>query len=382
MPNDDLRHAAPFTLEGARVLLPEGLRDDAVAVADGVIANASQGRRIDARGLLVLPGIVDVHGDGFERHLAPRRGALRSLADGLRALEVELAGCGITTAWLAQFWSWQGGMRGADFARGLCDALSDYDATLDMRVQLRLEASLHADFAAVAALVAEYDIGALVLADHLPHGALAAGKRPPRIDGQALRAGRSPAEHLAIMQGLHAGMGEARARLPGFVAGLAEAGVVVGTHDDEGGGDAVPGVALCEFPVTVQAAEAARAAGRAVVLGAPNVVRGGSHGRGVRARDLIDAGLCDALASDYHYPSLVRAAFALVDDGMPMGEAWALISAGPAKVLGVQDRGSIDTGKRADLVIVEPQTRRIVGTVAAGRFAWVGAPLAGRLLRA
>ncbi len=373
--------AKPFTLDGARVLLSGGLSRKAVSVAKGLIVGAPCGRRVDVSGFLILPGIVDLHGDAFERHLAPRRGALRNLGDGLRALETELGGCGITTAWLAQFWSWQGGMRGPDFARRLCVALADFDAALDMRVQLRLEAACHADFDEVAALVAGCGIDMLVLADHLPHDALATGKRPPRLDGQALRAGCSPADHLALMKALHEGMPEARARLPGFMAALVGAGVTIGTHDDDVSVDnTLSGVGIAEFPISRAAAEAARATGRGIVLGAPNVVRGGSHGSGVSARELIADGLCDALASDYHYPSLAQAALMLEDDGMALGEAWALVSSGPARLLGLADRGVIEQGKRADLVIIEEDTRRIVCTIAAGRFAWMAAPMAARLL--
>lgn len=374
--------SAALTLAGGRVVGPGD--PGRVAIAGGRIVAAGGGRVVDCSGFLLLPGIVDLHGDGFERHLAPRRGALRGLGHGVRAVAAELAANGITTAWLAQSWSWQGGMRGPDFARALCAALAEHDGVPDMRVQLRLDIACHDDFDAVRALVGRYGIDYLALNDHLPHDALDRGRRPPRLDGQALRAGRSPADHLALMRRLHDAMPRAREALPGLLAALT--GTRLASHDD-----ATPearaahralGATVAEFPVTRETARAARDAGDAIVLGAPNVLRGGSHDRGVSAREMIGEGACDALASDYHYPSLPHAAFALEDAGMPLADAWALVSAGPARVMGLHDRGILAPGKRADLVIVEEGTRRILGTLAAGRFAHLADPLAARVLAA
>jgi len=374
----------PFALDGARSLLGDAFARVSIAVEGSRIAALGSGRRVDCTGFLVLPGIVDLHGDGFERHLAPRRGALRSLEHGLRAVEAELVANGITTAWLAQSWSWEGGMRGPDFARTLCAALAEQGATLDMRVLLRLDIACHDDFDAVRALVARYGIDYLALNDHLPHAALAQGKRPPRLDGQAIRAGRSPADHLALMRRLHDEMPVARGKLGALLATLTDTHIA--SHDDDTPDRRVAnralGATIAEFPTTRAATLAARTAGDTVILGAPNVVRGGSHDRGVSAREMIEEGACDALASDYHYPSLHHAAFALEEAGMPLAEAWALISSSPARIMGLDDRATLAPGKRADIVIVEEETRRIVGTLAAGRFAYVADPLAARLLAA
>ena len=111
-------------LTGAQVLTPDGLKLQALSIAEGLIVPDGPGlREIDLRGCLILPGIVDAHGDGFERHLAPRRGAMKDLGEGLVAAEAEMAANGITTAVLAQFYSWEGGMRGPEFAERVLDAL-------------------------------------------------------------------------------------------------------------------------------------------------------------------------------------------------------------------------------------------------------------------
>ncbi|MFX0542515.1 alpha-D-ribose 1-methylphosphonate 5-triphosphate diphosphatase [Roseovarius sp. S4756] len=372
--------------EGADVLRPGGLDRAPLSIAGGLVSEGG-GRPVDLSGFTILPGIVDAHGDGFERHLAPRRGAMKDIGTGLIAAEAELAANGITTATLAQFYSWEGGMRGPDFARSVLDGLARIrpEAMTDLRVQLRFELSMLEDYGTVAALVAEHQIGYVVFNDHLPHEALEAGKRPPRLTGQALRIGRNPEKHLEAMQALHAGMDRVPEALARLTSDLARAGVLMGSHDDrsQAGRDEWRGlgVKIAEFPETIEAAEAARAGGDAIVMGAPNVVRGGSHNGNASAPDMAAMGLIDSLASDYHYPSLRRAAFLLADAGIhDLAGAWHLVSKGPAQVLGLTDRGELRPGQRADLVILERASRRIAGTIAGGRISYLTGAAAERLI--
>lgn len=360
-----------------------------LAMRDGrLCAPAHDMRRVDCRGYAVQPGLVDAHGDGFERHLAPRRGAMNDLVEGLRAVDAELAANGITTAVLAQFWSWEGGMRGPGFARALAAALSDAAPELATRMilQLRLELCTEEGLAAAEAFIAEAGIGYVVFNDHLPHRALAQGKKPPRLTGQALKAGRSPEAHLAMLQRLHALGPEVQAELPELCARLSAAGVRMGSHDD-----ATPaqrrryrdlGVRIAEFPETAAAAQEARDGGDGIVLGAPNLVRGGSHKGNLGAMEMVQAGLCDALVSDYHYPSLRQAAYRLLDAGYPLDRAWGLISSGPARLLGLQDCGRLLPGSRADLVVIAQDTRRVEATIVGGRISYAAGRFAERLMAA
>ena len=138
-----------LTLQNAQVLRPDGVSVGDLSLHAGQIVDTCPGRQIDLSGFHIRPGIIDVHGDGFERHLAPRRGAMKDLSVGLAATEAELAANGITTAVLAQFWSWEGGMRGPDFALRMLQALERYDSQgTDMRVQLRFETHMLEDYAA------------------------------------------------------------------------------------------------------------------------------------------------------------------------------------------------------------------------------------------
>jgi alpha-D-ribose 1-methylphosphonate 5-triphosphate diphosphatase len=131
----------------------------------------------------------------------------------------------------------------------------------------------------------------------------------------------------------------------------------------------------------MEAAEAAKSAGDHVILGSPNVVRGGSHKGNVSAVELIAMGLCDALASDYHYPSPRRAALMLEKTGlMDLSAAWALLSEGPARILGLDDRGRLESGKRADILVLDKQTHRVAATISGGQVSYMSGEIAGRFL--
>ncbi len=379
MPNLDLT--------GAQVLLPEGLHQTRLSFADGVIVDDPVGRAVDLHGFMILPGIIDLHGDAFERHLAPRRGAMKQMNEGLVATEAELAANGITTAVLAQFVSWEGGLRGLDFADQVFTALRETAPTLvtDMRAQLRFETHLLDLFADLPERLKAWHVSYVVFNDHLPHDRIAAGKIPKRMVGQALKAGRNPDAHLSLMQDLHARSSEVPAALDALCLRLQAAGARMGSHDDQ-----TPevrsewrnrGATIAEFPETHTAAEAAHDAGDFVVMGAPNVVRGGSHNGNLSALDLISMGLCDALASDYHYPSPRRAALMLADSGVvDLAAAWRLVSSGPAKVLGLTDRGELRAGLRADFVILDAKTRRVAASFVQGRASYISGEIAGRFI--
>lgn len=382
--------ALALDLDGAEVLLPgAGLVRTRLSLAEGVIASDSVGRSVNLDGYRIVSGIVDLHGDGFERHVASRRGAVSDAADGVIAAEAELAANGITTAVLAQFHSWEGGVRSPEFADRVMRAIARVrgDLATDLIAQLRFEIHLLEDYDRLPGLLREWDVHYLVFNDHLPHARLADGRKPPRLTGQALRAGRNPERQLELMQRMHAQRPEVPAALDRLTKTLAAQGVHMGSHDDttaQGRNDwSARGVRIAEFPETVEAAMAAREGGDSIILGAPNVVRGGSHNANVSAQDLIAMGLCDALASDYHYPSPRRAALMLVDRGICDFEtAWGLVSSGPARVLGLADRGALVPDLRADLVILDAATGLIAAVMAAGTFTYLSGAIGARFMAA
>ncbi|WP_278923050.1 alpha-D-ribose 1-methylphosphonate 5-triphosphate diphosphatase [Pseudophaeobacter profundi] len=375
-------------LQGGDVLTPAGLeRNGEIGLAQGRISAGGSGRAVDLSGYLLLPGIIDAHGDGFERHLAPRRGAMKQMAEGVVATEAELAANGITTAVLAQFHSWEGGLRSPDYAGQVFAALAEVrgDLVTDLIPQLRFETHMLDDYAALPQKIADWAVPYIVFNDHLPHDRLAQGKKPPRLTGQALKAGRNPDRHFEMLLEMHRRSGEVPAALEALCTQLHHLDLRIGSHDDQTAQDRATwrarGALISEFPETQEAAEAARAGGDHIILGAPNVVRGGSHKGNASALDLIAMGLCDALASDYHYPSPRRAALMLARAGLlDLGAAWGLVSSGPAQLLGLSDRGDFSVGKRADMVILDRASERVAATLSGGRLSYMSGEIATRFI--
>ena len=375
-----------MTLQGADILHPDGLDSHSeLNLADGRISATSAARKVDLSGYLVLPGIIDPHGDGFERHMAPRRGAMKQMEEGVVASEAELAANGMTTAVLAQFYSWEGGLRSPDYAAQVFEAirLVRGDLVTDLVPQLRFETHMLEDYADLAEKIAVWQVPYVVFNDHLPHDRLAEGRKPPRLTGQALKAGRNPEKHFEMLLEMHRRSPEVPTALEALCASLAAQGLRIGSHDDRKAEDRATwrarGAEISEFPETLEAAEAARTGGDHIILGAPNVVRGGSHKGNASALDLIAMGLCDALASDYHYPSPRRAALMLARSGLlDLAGAWALVSSGPADLLGLADRGDFTLGMRADLVILDKVSERVAATVSGGRVSYMSGEVATR----
>ena len=371
-----------FTLSNVTYLDVNGMQVGRVAVSGNVFSEGAAGRSIDASGYTILPGLIDLHGDGFEHHMAPRRGAVKDLANGLRATCSELAVNGITTAVMAQFYSWEGGIRGPDFAGEVFALLRDKRAhtPVDIVPQLRFEYLMRDDWDRAAAMIREFDIPYVVLNDHVPHEALAKGKKPPRLTGQALKAKRSPEAHLALLQKLHEGQETALRDLPNWIAQFPK--VLFASHDDATKSQrqkfSQMGVKIAEFPETEEAAIAAVELGEAVILGAPNVMRGSSHKGNVSARDLVTQNLCTALASDYHYPSLLQAALQLSTE-IGFENAWPLVSSNSASVLGLNDRGRIHTGQQADFIVLNADMQ-LEATFSNGRPAFITGEFAACLL--
>lgn len=376
----------PLRLTGARVLRDTMLHDTDLCLADGLIADPLPARDLDLRGYLVLPGIIDLHGDGFERHLSPRPSAPFDKRRALLSAASELAVNGVTTAWLAQSWSWEGGFRSGAATQDLLaalDAARDH-LTLDMRVQIRLETHVLPEHDDLRATVARHKVDYVVFNNHLPEAVTLAEHRPDRFAQWAAQQGRDGATLMAIVRKAQEQDPDVPDALRGLAADLHAAGVRLGSHDDDTAQIRTfyrsIGAHVCEFPTTVVAAQAARAAGDPVLMGAPNVVRGGSQSGNIAATDLIAAGLCDALVSDYYYPALKQAAWALADQGLAdFAPAWAMISTHAADIAGLSDRGRLTTGQRADIVVMNPETRRVEMTLSAGRVAHLSGELARRV---
>ncbi|RAI44918.1 alpha-D-ribose 1-methylphosphonate 5-triphosphate diphosphatase [Rhodoplanes roseus] len=375
----DRTSAGDLRIEGGRCLVDGELVALSIA-ADAAGSVTSPGGAeacvLDAGGLLVLPGIVDIHGDAFERQIMPRPGVDFPIDIALLESDRQAVANGITTVFHGVTWSWEPGLRGPDNARHLLDAIERLRpaCAADTRVHLRHEIfNLDAE-ATILRWLAARRIDVLAFNDHMTMTVEAMG-RTSSLARMVERSGVSKSAFLEIADRVRARRGEVADSI-GRIATAARAhGVPMLSHDDTSPEQRLRyralGCRVAEFPTTVETAEAAAADGDAIVFGAPNVVRGGSHTGWTRAADMIARGLCSVLASDYYYPAPLLAAFRLAaDDVLPLARAWALVSDSAAAAVGLVDRGRIAPGQRADLVLVDDTSSgppRVIATITAGR---------------
>jgi alpha-D-ribose 1-methylphosphonate 5-triphosphate diphosphatase len=347
------------------------------------VGSGAGGVCLDASGLLVLPGIVDLHGDAFERQIQPRPGVDFPVDLALRDTESQLLSNGITTAFHGVTLSWEPGLRSLAAWRAVLDALDAGAWTCDMRVHLRWEAyNLEALETAVADIAAGR-VHLLAFNDHTP-SILKKLKDPVEGAKYSGRAGMKMEAFRAMADQIASRADAVPAALDRIAATAQAAGLPMASHDDDAiavrDGFRARGARICEFPMAEEVGRAAVAAGDFVAMGCPNVVRGGSHLGWASAAQMAEAGVCTVLTSDYYYPAMMRAAFILAERGvLDLAHAWALISENPARAGGLTDRGTIATGKRADLVLADPATSRAVATIVGGRIAHLTAAGSGRL---
>ncbi|CAN7531358.1 alpha-D-ribose 1-methylphosphonate 5-triphosphate diphosphatase [Bradyrhizobium sp. LjRoot220] len=368
-------------IEGGRALLGHEIHETSLRIAGRDISavGTEQGRAslsIDADGLLVLPGIVDLHGDAFERQMMPRPGVDFPIDVALIDSDRQAISNGITTVYHGTTWSWEPGLRSGANARRLLEAIESMRPQLsaDTRFHLRHETyNLDAE-GEIIEWLSDGRIDLFAFNDHMD-GTVANLDKPQKRSRMVERTGLSnEAFDLLVAQTV------ARAHeVPASIARLAkaarDASVRMLSHDDESPemrkAFRAQGVDIAEFPVNEETAREAADAGDFIVFGAPNVVRGGSHTGWTKASDMIAKGLCSVLASDYYYPAQLLAAFRLAADGvLPLAEAWQLISAAPARAAGLTDRGLLAAGRRADIILVDdklPLRPRIVAVITAGR---------------
>ena len=369
------------TLVGGRTLLPDGALEPAcVTIADGRISSVSAdegrpaGRRLELGGRLLLPGIVDLHGDAFEHVLMPRSGVRFPMDLALAEIDRQLVANGITTAFHSLTYSWEPGLRGRETVVELMAALDRLGDSLACQPRVHLRFELHNVDAVseVADWLAAGRIDLISLNEHLDMIA----DRLQRVDKLAQYAERTGLSIEAYKQ-LVLEVAKRGPEVPDGVARVCAAAraahVPIASHDDDSPEVRAHfrelGARLCEFPVNAETAEEAAANGDPVILGSPNVVRGGSHDARMTAEDAVRAGLCTVLTTDYYYPAPLIAAFRLADAGAAnFAGAWDLVSGGPARAAGLHDRGRVAVGQRADLLAVEPGALpRVTATWTGGR---------------
>lgn len=358
------------------VVGPSILSSTTIAVDDGVITDLSEdasGRThgIDGQGLLLLPGLVDTHSDGLEKEANPRRTSTFPLPYALLSFEGRVRAAGITT--IAHGVAYQDKPRmnrTVDGGRHMYDIIAERrrhpSTSVDHRVLYRLEAR---DQTAVPPLVEDLQAGRTAgsarplvsFEDHTPgQGQFRDRAQYERsLDPSELAPGQTAAQYVDNLIAEAELQAHNREQNLALLTPLARSGAItLLAHDPEDAEDIErrvdAGASVAEFPVSREAAEAAKKRDMPIVMGAPNALRGSSHSGNTSARELIADGLCQVIASDYMPSAMLASAFSIAAAGVvSLPEAVALITSGPADMLGLEDRGRLAPGARADLILVD-----------------------------
>ena len=352
-----------------RVVTPEQVVDGAVVVRDGIIADVDENPAvggtagIDLDGDWLLPGLVELHTDHLEGHYVPRPKVRWNPIAAIQAHDAQIAASGITTVFDAlRIGIDEDSNIAANDVQTLGAAIRESQAADRLRadhyIHLRCEVSAADSTESFMHFVDEPRARLASLMDHTP------GQRQfTSLDAFRVyyggKNGMSETELQAFIEKRTAQAEIYSDKQRRAIADLCrERGIVLASHDDATEGhvaEAVEmGVTLAEFPTTMEAARKSRAAGMKVLMGAPNIVRGGSHSGNVAAQTLAEQGLLDVLSSDYLPFSLIHAAFKIAEDveAISLPDAVAMVSSAPAEAAGLDDRGAIVPGRRADLVHV------------------------------
>lgn len=366
----------PMIVTNGKVVLPDKVIDAAVAVKKGRIeallcdaSSIEEWRRqnpssavLDAGQRYVLPGLIDIHCDAIEKEVQPRPNTLFPLEMALLEFERKLPVHGITTMYHSLSLGVGLSLRGDHLLTGMVEHIHRYRSKRSMirnRIHLRFEVSHLAGMPIVKRYLDEKAIEYLSFMDHSP------GQGQYREPGSFER---------YVMKNQGVGIDEVQVIVDDLIKRrqqinrehlhqlsklAAERGIAIASHDDdtlEKVEESISyGVTICEFPINLETAKHAAHRGLHVCVGAPNVVRGVSHDKNLRAVDAIKAGAADIICSDYHPSSMLSAVFKLSDEGTAaLPEAVRMATLHPAQALGAgSELGSIEPGKAADLIVVD-----------------------------
>jgi len=355
-----------FLIQNATILTSDGLLPDhCCLVVDGRIKAIapqlvnSELRTIDAQGDLLLPGIIDMHGDAYERHITPRAGVQFPVDMALAANDGSLVSHGITTFYYSITDGFEPGLRSRQTVRETLHSLEQLSkhSKCDGRIHIRHEVVNTDDLDELLDWMRTGRIHLLSINDHLPPPDKA-HKIQRYMAGMKRRVSMTEQEALEFINKLQAKRDIGKSQVDQLAQSAHEHNIPLASHDDETDSDVsraeTLGIKIAEFPMNEEIAAKLRQQGAVVLMGSPNLVRGGSHVGALNVAEAVKAGVLDALCSDYHYPSILRAPFMLAaKELLTFESAWALVSSSPAQCLGLEDKGSIEIGKLADMVLIK-----------------------------
>jgi alpha-D-ribose 1-methylphosphonate 5-triphosphate diphosphatase len=354
-----------LVLTNARIVLADAVLEGSVRVDGGVITDIGTPSRtgVGLDGDYLIPGLVELHTDHLETHYAPRPKVRWNPVAAVQAHDAQIAASGITTVFDAIRIGLDEDtdvsavemrlMAGAIQAGGEAGRLR-----ADHHIHLRCEVSAPDCLESFTAIMDNPLVRLASLMDHAPGQRQFASLEAYKVYYQG-KTKMSDAELNAFTVRRNAQSQAHSGPHRRAIAELCrERGIVLASHDDATRDHVEEAEALgthvAEFPTTLEAARASRQAGMAILMGGPNVVRGGSHSGNVSARALAQADLLDILSSDYIPFSMLQSAFALAEgaEGISLPKAMQMVTKRPAEAAGFQDRGEVGIGKRADFVQV------------------------------
>lgn len=360
------------------VLTPEGLRKDHELVVCGGQITGIRPQKEESRTergpeeLLIAPGLIDIHSDMIEHLIQPRSTAMLDMDMALEEAEKQLAACGITTIFhsvsMFRKGSWDASrIRTAEKVQELAEkivGMRKRPHLIHNRYHLRYEIDNLECYGLVHQMLDRGLVQLLSLMDHRPlqgqYRDLNIYRRHLPGEGKDLRDGEFDALIRRELEKPVADQ-EQLAKMTGKARAL---GISVSSHDDD-----CPekikinkslGVRISEFPITMETALEAKGAGMYTLLGAPNILQGGSHSGNLSAELAVREGCADILCSDYYPQALLRSVLYLWEKAiLPPQKAWELASLNPAKAVGIGDRtGSLEVGKQADFLVLKRQEDR------------------------
>lgn len=395
--------AAPFILTNATIVTPtEVLEDSTLVIEDGLIAAIqphSYSRApgvLDLGGRYLLPGIVDLHNDALEKEIAPRPRAAFDRQFALLHLDRKLAAAGVTTEFHAVYFADRTDIgRQVDHAIEVTQAVADLrdspHAAIDNQVLHRLDVRTNNALPTLLHSLEQATVPFISINDHVPGRGQFNNLIAYRDYARSFISGKATDDQVdAVIAERLQKAAETEQMMLNTLRAVAETArnqrLIIASHDDD-----TPeqvdlmhslGCTVAEFPITIAAAQRARELGMMIAMGAPNVMQGRSLSGNASALDLLAQGLVDILVADYHASSLLASVFLLVQRGLAdLPTATRLVSTTPAEIVELSDRGALEVGRRADLLVVEEHGGFPIAaaTFLRGATSYVGGPFASLL---